>query len=856
MFRNTIRSLWSHKRRLISTCVAVILGVAFMSGTLVLNGTIGKIFDDLFADLGRGVDAQVRGPELFESQTGGGTQRTLLDDSVTQKVAAVPGVAAAEGSILSEQLTVLDKKGDPMGGNGPPTLVGSWDTDKKLSSFQVASGRAPTAPGEVIIDRAGADKGEFEIGDKVEIITPKGREKLELVGISKFGEADSAGGSIFVGATLPEAQRLSGEPGKLDTVSARAEEGVSPEQLVRNLEKANVAENADVVTGKQASEEMASDVKSGFSFFTVILLVFAGVALFVGAFIISNTFGILVAQRTRELALLRAMGASRRQVMLSVLLEAGLIGLFSAVLGFLAGVGLAIGAFELLKSFGLDLPGASLVVKPIVAVQTVIVGLLITAAAAILPAIRATRVPPIAALRDVAVDTSGSSKLRAGLGVALFILGGLLVAPAFGNDPGSDKIRVVGAGLGVLMVAVLVSGPVIARPLARVVGSWIPALKGVTGRLARENAMRSPRRTASTASAIIIGVALVSFISVFATSAQASINSAIGTGFEGDYIVQPANQFSFSGAPPTVAEDLAKIDGVKGVTALTFTEGQLTLPGGAKPGAFVGGVDPSTIDGIFTFKMSQGKLSDLRPGGMLVDKAVAKEKGVEIGDKVSVQSGTGRTAVFEVAAISDDPATLGQWTISRSDTAKLTPEPTDYLLGVSLDEGVSPDSIRSELRQVVKPFPNMKLQDREQYTSSIVNSITALLNVVYALLAISIIIALIGIANTLSLSIHERTRELGLLRAMGMTRTQMRSSVRWEAVIVALMGTVIGIVLGLGLSYIMVKVLVSQGVNEFDVNVPAMVVVVIIAAVLAVVASLWPAYKASKLDVLKAIGTE
>ncbi|MBA3281807.1 MAG: ABC transporter permease, partial [Acidimicrobiia bacterium] len=685
----------------------------------------------------------------------------------------------------------------------------------------------------------------------------KGREKLELVGISKFGEADSAGGSIFVGATLPEAQRLSGEPGKLNTVNARAEEGVTPEQLARNLEKAKVTEKADVVTGEQASDEMASDVKSGFSFFTVILLVFAGVALFVGAFIISNTFGILVAQRTRELALLRAIGASRRQVMASVLLEAGLIGLFSAVLGFLAGVGLATAAFEALKSFGLDLPGASLVVKPIVAVQTIIVGLLITAVAAILPAVRATRVPPIAALRDVAVDSSGSSRLRAGLGVALLVLGGLLVAPAFGDEPGSDKIRVVGAGLGVLLVAVLVLGPVVARPLARVVGSWLPALKGVTGRLARENAMRSPRRTASTASALIIGVALVAFISVFATSAQASISSAIGTGFEGDYIVQPANQFSsLSGAPPSVAEDLSEIDGVKGVTALTFTEGQLTLPGGAKPGAFVGGVDPTTIDGIFTFKMSQGKISDLESGGMLVDKAVAKEKGLKIGDKVSIKSGSGRTASFTVSAISDDPALLGQWTISRSDTSKLVAEPADYLLGINLDEGVSPDSIRSELRQVVKPFPNMKLQDRDQYTSSIVNSITALLNVVYALLAISIIIALIGIANTLSLSIHERTRELGLLRAMGMTRTQMRSSVRWEAVIVALMGTTIGIVVGLGLSYIMVKVLVSQGVNEFDVNVPAMVVVVIIAAVLAVVASLWPSYKASKLNVLQAIATE
>ncbi|HEX2576353.1 MAG TPA: FtsX-like permease family protein [Aquihabitans sp.] len=856
MFRTTLRSLWSHKRRLISTCVAVVLGVAFMSGTLVLNSTIGRIFDDLFADLGEGIDAQVRGQELFESQAGGGTQRALLDDDVVAKVEGIDGVAAAEGSIQSVQLTVLDAKGDPMGGNGPPTIVGSWDTDEGLASYQVAEGRAPTAPGEVIIDRAGVDKGEFDIGDEVTIITAEGREQLRLVGISRFGEADSAGGAIFVGTTLPEAQRLTGEPGMLNTVNARAEEGVSPEQLVRTIRESSVAPDVDVVTGKQASEEASSDIKEGFSFFTVILLVFAGIALFVGAFIISNTFGILVAQRTRELALLRAIGASRRQVMGSVLLEAGLIGLFSAVVGFLVGVALAVGAFELLKSFGLELPGADLVIEPITAVQTIVVGLLITAVAAVLPAIRATRVAPIAALRDVAVDTSGSSKLRAAFGALLFVVGVILVLPAFGEDVSSDKLPSIGGGLGLIMVSVLVAGPVLARPLARGIGAGLPIIKGVTGRIARENAMRSPRRTASTASALIIGVALVAFISVFATSAQASINSAIGTGFEGDYIIQPANQFSFTGAPPSVAEELRDVEGVRGVTAITFTEGQIALPNGEKPGSFIGGIDPETVGGIFQFEMAEGSISDLQPGGMLIDKVIAKERDLAVGDELSVLSGSGRTAEFTVAGISDDPALLGQWTIDRRDTEKLTPNPTDFLLGITLDEGVSPESVRGELRDVVEPYPNMKLQDRDQYTSSIVGSITALLNVIYALLAVSIIIALIGIANTLSLSIHERTRELGLLRAMGMTRGQLRSSVRWEAVIVALMGTAIGIILGLGLSYIMVRALESQGVNEFDVNVSGMIVVVLFGAGLGVLASVRPARRAAKLNVLQAIGTE
>ncbi len=858
MFRTTLRSLWSHKRRLISTCVAVILGVAFMSGTLVLNSTISQVFDDLFADFGKGVQAVVRGPVLFESQAGAGTQRELVDDSVVAKVEAVPGVAAAEGSIVSFAVTVLDSKGDAMGGNGPPTIVGSWDRDEKLASYQVAEGRAPEAAGEAIIDRAGADKGDYQVGDELTIVTSKGREKLKLVGLARFGEADSAGGSTFVGTTLEEAQRLAGEPGKLNQINVRADEGVTDEQLVTRLQEAALFPNADVVTGKVAADEQASDVKEGFSFFTIILLVFAGIALFVGAFIISNTFSILVAQRTRELALLRAIGASRRQVLGSVLLEAAIIGVFSAVVGFLVGVALATAAFEGLKAIGLDLPGASLVIRPIVAVQTIAVGLLITAVAAVMPAVRATRVAPIAALRDTAIDTSASSRIRAGIGVVLLAVGAFAVLPALKPEPKSDDILPVGLGLGLLLLAVLVLGPVFARPVARFVGSWIPKLRGVTGQLARENAMRNPRRTASTASALIIGVALVSFISVFAASAKASIEAAIGTGFEGDYIIQPANQFSLNGAPQALGDELSSVPGVEGVTGLTFVEGQITPTANPqdKIQAFVAGVDPSTLAGIFEFKMAEGSIDDLTTRKILVDKAVAKDKKIAIGDSLSIVSSSGRTLEVTVAAISDDPAILGQWTISREDAGELTPDPTDYLLGIKLDPGTSVDAVRSQLRAAVEPYPNMKLQDREQYTSSIINSISALLNVIYALLAVSIVIALIGIANTLSLSIHERTRELGLLRAMGMARGQMRAMVRWEAVIVALMGTAIGILLGMGLSYLMVKVLVSQGIDRFSIAPSSVVQIVVFGALIGILASIRPARRAAKLNVLDAIASE
>jgi putative ABC transport system permease protein len=856
MFRHTLRSLWAHKRRLISTCVAVILGVAFMAGTLVLSATVNHVFDDLFGNLGKNVDAVVRGDVWFESDFGG-AQRALLDESVVAKVEKVDGVAAADGSMQSVQLTLLDSKGDPMGGVGPPTIVGAWNTDEAMSSYQIAEGRAPTKDGEVVIDRAGVDKGGFKLGDDVSLITPKGTVKLKLVGTSRFGDADSAGGSIFVATTLNQAQALAGEPGKVDTISVRADEGVSPQQLVTSLKAADLAPKVDVVTGEQASKEAASDVKEGFSFFSKMLLVFAGIALFVGWFIISNTFNILVAQRTRELALLRAIGASRGQVMASVLIEAVIIGIVSSVLGFIGGVALAKAAFVGLDAVGFGLPQASLVVTPTIAAYAMIAGLVITAIAAAGPAVRATRVPPMAALREVSIDQTGRSWVRLVAGIATMILGIVLVLPAFKTDPSSSIIPGVGLGLVLIIISVLVSGPIIATPVARVVGSPLPVIKGITGTLARQNAMRSPRRTASTASALIIGVALVSFITVFASSAQKSVNEAIGTGFKGDYIVLPINQFSFGGVSPKLADQLAEVKGVETVTAIGVVPAQLQLPNGHKPSTIISGVDPATFTDVFSVKMAPGSsFSDLTNDGIIVDAATAKDEDISMGDTITVLAPGGRSKKVTVQALGDDPALLGQWTVTRDTVNELSAEPADYQLGIIASPGTNVESLRQPIKDVLKAYPTVKVQDREEFTSGIVSSISALLNVIYALLAVSIIIALIGIANTLSLSIHERTRELGLLRAVGMSRRQLRSSVRWEATIVALMGTVIGIVLGLALSYTMVKAFTSQGITEFAVPVPGMVAVVVFGAALGVLASVRPSYKAAKLNVLDAIATE
>ena len=475
MLRLTLHSLWSHKRRLVSTCIAVLLGVAFMAGTLVLTSTLNRVFDDLFKGMGEGVDAQVRGPVLFESDFMG-VQRDLIQESTVNSVLRVPGVAAVEPFAASFEMTLLDAEGKPMGGFGPPTIVGNWELDPQMASYRLVEGRVPQAPGEAVIDMAASKDGPFAIGDEISLVTPTGTETMTVVGLSRFGDADSAAGSIYVAVTLEEAQRLAGEPGRLQTIGVRAEPGVSPDELVQRLKDANLFPGADIVTGQQAADEMASDVKQGLGFFSTILSVFAAIALFVGWFVISNTFSILVAQRTRELALLRAVGASRRQVLSSVLLEGWVVGLLSALLGCIAGIGLAGAAMGLLRAIGIDLPSTSLVVTPTVAVVSVILGLGITTVAAFMPAVRATRVPPLAALRDVAIDKSGRSRIRLGLGILALLIGILSILPAFGENPTTKELPGIGLGMALIVLSVLLCAPAAARPLARLVGSLVQGL--------------------------------------------------------------------------------------------------------------------------------------------------------------------------------------------------------------------------------------------------------------------------------------------------------------------------------------------------------------------------------------------
>jgi putative ABC transport system permease protein len=860
MLRVTLRSFWEHKRRLISTVVAIVLGVAFMAGTFVLSDTLDKVFDDLFSQANDEVDTQVQGEVLF-SDPFQGDQRALLDPSLVDTVAAVDGVQTAVPFVTTigfgSTNRVLGTDGDPVGASqGPPTLLESWVADPDLSPYDLSEGRGPEADDEIALNLAAVEDGGFELGDPVTVVNQFGREEYRLVGTFPFGTAKSQAGAVSADFTLAEAQRLAGTDGKIQNVLARGDGSLSEEEVTARIADV-LPSGTEALTGTEAAAQLSASVQSGFSFFKILLSVFGAIALLVGAFVISNTFSILVAQRTRELALLRAVGASRSQVLRSVLVEATLVGLISAVLGLVAGVGLAKGVTSLLEAAGSDLPTTTLQVRPPTVLLALVLGLIVTLAAALVPAIRATRVSPLAALRDVAIDRSGASKLRTALGI-LVLAGGAFALSSAWTDGSSDALPTVGMGAALLILGAIVIGPVLASPSVRLIGLPLTKLRGVTGRLATENAARSPKRTSATASALIIGVALVGFITVFAASAKESITGQVERGFKGDFVVQ-SSAGSFgppSGFPASVADDAAAVDGVEVVVPVGFGRAEFTYPDGAQATQFLTSVEPERLSEVLDAKMVDGEVADLQDDGIIVDTELADAHDVAIGDHMKLTVAGGGNLDLVVQAISDDENLLGYFTITRDTYASVVPELLDIQVFGKVADGKDASAVLAAVDDAVSSTPSLEVLDRDAFIGDLASQITSFVTVIYALLILSIIIALIGIANTLSLSINERTRELGLLRAVGMHKAQMRSTVRWEAVLISLLGTFVGLGLGLLLSWGLITALGSQGLTSFAVPIPSLVVIAIFAAVLGTLASILPSRRAARLAVLDAIATE
>ena len=854
MLNVTLAGLWARKRRLVGTCTAVVLGVAFLAATLVLGDTMRAGFRDAFTDANAGIDVLVRSSDEIGSSDS--QVRDLIDDSIVDEVAAADGVRAAAPSI-DGVATILGADGERLGGDGPPTIGTNWIDDAELNPYRLAEGRAPAAPNEggpegtlpyeVVIDRNSADKGDLAVGDTATVLTPEPVE-VTIVGIATFGDVDSLGPMTYTAFTLDAARSLlAHRPDGISSVLVAAEDGVSPETLRDEIMQLMPA-RIEALTQDELTAEQQQDIESDFlGMFEAILLAFAGIALVVATFSIHNTFSILVAQRTRESALLRAIGASRRQVVTAVGVEALVIGVIATAIGFGVGLGLAAGLEALMASADLALPTAGLVIGTDTIIIAAAVGILTTLVASVAPAIKASRVAPLAALRDVAIDRSAASVARTVGGLVIAAAGVLAVVTANGEG------ALAQAGLGALglLVGAVVLGPVVARPAAAVLGTGASATRGFTGRLARRNAMRNPRRIASSASALMVGTAVVALFTTFGSSVKASIDEMVEDSFDGDLIVLQED-FSGAGLDPALTPAIGELPEVQRAAGAAFATA--TVDGSTvEPTA----TDPAAFAAIIDLEVSAGSIAELAPGELAVSAHYADEHGLTLGDIVPMTFVDGTTTDLRVGAVFERRDVLGDLLMTDADWAPHAGQAMDQLVFVDLGDGVSEADGQAAVTAVTDRFHAPEPQTREEYSASTGEEVDQMLAVIYGMLGIAVLIALMGIGNTLSLSIHERTRELGLLRAVGQSRAQLRSTVRWESVIVAVFGTIGGLAMGTFLGWGLMRALQSEeGFGVFAAPVTPLVVILGLAAVAGVVAALRPARRAARLDILDAIATD
>ncbi|MET9832129.1 ABC transporter permease [Streptomyces sp. NPDC006385] len=848
--RLSVSSLRAHKRRFAGTFLAVFLGVAFLAGTLVMGDTLRASFDTMFGNATSGTDAVVRSADAITTPGESEGVREPVDAGLVSTIERAPGVAAAAPSIQGAG-QLVGKNGDPIGGQGPPTLAGNWITDPELNPYRLAEGRAPRQPGEVVVNRGTADRGDLRIGDTTTLRTPD-PVKVTIVGLATFGGEDGMAQVTFTGMTRADAEKyLTARPGEAASIQVRAEPGVSQQELVDRLTPL-LPDGVEAITGQESAEENTDMIASQFlTLFTTFLLVFSGVALLVATFSIHNTFAIVVAQRSRENALLRALGASRRQVAASTLTEATAVAVTASAAGLAGGIGIAAGLQALFPAIGFPFPEGDLVISALSMALPLAVGIVVCLGSALLPAVRAGRTAPLAALRETAVDTSGASRARAvtGLGLIALAIGvtlsGVLLTPS---------IWLAGTGAALALAAFVVLGPVASTTAVRVLGGPLDRLRGVTGGLARRNALRSPKRTAATASALMIGVAVVSLFTVFGASLKATMDQTVSRSFAGDVAVStPAFGAGGSGLSPRLADEVQRLPEVD--TAVGLGRGVAEVDG---RGRALTVTDPVALERTFDLGHVDGSLRDLGTDGIAITGKEADKQNLTTGDKTRLTFTDGRQETFTVRAVYGQSELAGDYVVTREAWAPHRTQDADTLLAVSFKDGVSTDQGKAAVEQVTARYGNPEVQTRDEYAQSSAGGIDMMLTLVYALLALAVLIALLGIANTLTLAIHERTRELGLLRAVGQTRSQLRAMVRWESILVAAFGTVGGLALGAFLGWVLVRASDGASDSAFAFAMPPLqlALVALVGLTAGALAGLRPARRAARLDVLRAIATE
>ena len=845
----TLKGLLTRKLRTALTAIAIILGVATVAGTFVLTDSIDQAFNSIFTEVYSGTDATITPKSPFDTGDGSGTTEAAFDESLLAKVQALPDVADAIGGVASENAQLV-QDGKAIAFGGAPNLGFSVDPSKpKFNTLTLVQGSWP-GKNEVVVDQSTADKKDLVLGSTIGVQVEGPVEMLKISGFVRLGSVGSIGGATLSGFDLPTAQRLFGKEGKLDQIRAAAKPGVSPDRLVSEIRKI-LPPHTEVRTGTAQAKEDASSTDEFISFLRYFLLAFGLIALFVGAFVIFNSLSITIAQRTRELATLRTLGASRRQVQVSVVLEALVMGILASVVGLFLGLGLASGLFSLFDAVGFTLPNNGILLEARTVVISLALGILVTLIASFFPALRATRVPPIAAVREGAELPPGRfHRFRTPFAALLTALGfALLVIGLFAHGTSTVLLLLILGTLLVFIGVAMLSAPFIPA-LSGLLGWPATKIGGAAGTLARDNARRNPQRTASTAAALMIGLALVTLVATLAAGITASFKGAVNDIFTGDYAITAQN--NFSPIPISIGKAAAQAPGV--ISAGSVRTGETLVFGKT---AFTTAVTPGAKD-VIALQWKEGSqdvFASLGDDGAFVDDGYAKDHNLSVGSSIPVTFVTGKTRTFTVKGIFDPPpggSPFGSVTISAATWDAENPQPKDLYSFVTVEGGTS-DANAAKLEQSLAGFPNAKVQTRQQFIDNQIAGLNAVLNILYVLLALSIIVSLFGIVNTLVLTVFERTREIGMLRAIGLTRRQTRRMIRHESVITALIGAFVGIVLGLILAGILIA---KVDFLVFSFPTTQVIVFTIAAIIVGILAAIFPARRAAKLNPLEALHYE